>query len=173
MGAKSKGLNLRERTILDMAGKGHSAVDIAEKYSTSPEQIVMELDRLTKTVDWLSEAQKTKLLSHKLWKLVGDLEKAAEQSGFDPKRAEVLLKAIEAAMGQIERAQDRVGDNIERVEAAQARVFMEIIEKSLYHALGRLSKTFPELPREQIEDEFKESLLLVSMEYDAQERDEP
>jgi hypothetical protein len=65
-----------------------------------------------------------------------------------------------------------VGDEVSKVEAAQARVFMEIIEKSLYHALGKLSVQFPELPQAAIEDEFRESLVWVAAEFDARENDE-
>jgi hypothetical protein len=112
------------------------------------------------------------LLNNKLWRLIADLEEATKDSGFDPKQAEVYLKSLESAIGVVERASTKLGDEVSKVEAAQARVFMEIIEKSLYHALGKLSVQFPELPQAAIEDEFRESLVWVAAEFDARDNDE-
>jgi DNA-binding CsgD family transcriptional regulator len=161
-------LSKRDRDILRMVGEGQTAEEIAAKWGTSPARVAVLVDDITKSLDWLSEAQKFVLLNNKLWRLIADLEEATKDSGFDPKQAEVYLKS---SIGVVERASTKLGDEVSKVEAAQARVFMEIIEKSLYHALGKLSVQFPELPQAAIEDEFRESLVWVAAEFDARDNE--
>lgn len=164
-------LSKRDRDVLKLVGEGKTAEEIAATWGTSPAKIVTEVDRLTSSLDWLSNAQRFTLLMDKLWRLISDLEVAARDSGFDAKVSETYLKAIESAMGSIERATSSLGDEVERVEAFQAKVFMKIIEKAFYATVGSLKERYKDLPVEELEYAMRENIVWVAAEFDAEERD--
>ncbi|UXO93922.1 hypothetical protein Pan2_103 [Pseudanabaena phage Pan2] len=162
-----KGLSLRDNTILSMAYKGATAEDIAAELQVSPERVVMELNRLTGSIDWLSDLQQYRLTFHGLQSLVGNLRELAE-SGQDPHITKAYLDAIRLVFEQLEAQRARVDADIERVEAAQARKLMEIVDRSFYLTLGKLEARLEGsgIPRAEIEDAFRASLMVIAAEYD-------
>jgi len=165
--SKEKGLSLRDSKILTMATRGATAEQIGSELGIPAVRVVGEIDRLTKSLDWLSEIQRLKLATNALWSLLGEIKDLAE-SGHDEKMTKNYLDALKIAFDQIERQRDRADADIERVQNAQARVFVQIIENSFYHAIGVLATKFPDLPQEAIEGQFRESLQIVSAEYDSE-----
>lgn len=162
-------LSKRDNDLMSLSSKGETPDAIALKMGTSPERVVQEIDRLTKSLDWLSEAQKYVLLRHKLWTFVNDMEKATRDKGYDPKVAEAYLKGLESAINQVDRARDRLGDDMDRVERAQAGVLMDVVEKAFYASMGQLRAKFPDAPYKELEDAMRENLVWVAAEYDARE----
>lgn len=162
----TKGLSLRDSRIIELATKGYTAEQIGAELSIPPIRVVAEVDRLTKSMDWLTELQRLKLATRALWSLIGEIKDLAE-SGNDEKMTKNYLEALKIAFDQVDRQRQIAGADIERVEAAHARVFVEIIEKSFYHALGTLTAKMPDLPKDIIEEQFKESLSIVAADYDS------
>jgi hypothetical protein len=70
---------------------------------------------------------------------------------------------------RLDRRSEQVDADLDRVNNAQAKKMVEIVEKSLYHSLGVLAERFPDLPSVEIEEQFRDSLMVVSAEYDADE----
>ena len=165
------GLSLRDSSILTMAYRGMTAEEIGAELQVTPERISLEIDRLTKTVDWLSDLQKYKLAMHGLQSLIGALREKAE-SGNAPHLVKAYLDGLKMVFEQIAAQSAKVDGDIERVQNAQARKLLEIVDRSFYHALGKLEATFRDagVPREAIEQAFQDSIVMIAAEYD--ERDE-
>lgn len=163
----STGLSLRDKTLLDLAYRGHSAIEIGAELQVAPERVVLELDRLMGSVDWLSELQQYRLTFHGLRTLIGSLRERAE-AGQDAQLTKTYIDAIRLVFEQLEAQRARVDADIERVEAAQARKLMEIVDRSFYLTLGKLEARLEGLgiPRAEIEDAFRASLMIVAAEYD-------
>jgi len=163
----SSGLSLRDKTILDMAARGKTAEDIAVQLQVPAARVVQEMNRLTDTLDWLSELQELKLAMLSLKTLVGSLKGVAE-SGGDDKQTKNYIDALRLLFERLDRRSEQVDADIDRVNVAQAREMVLIVEKSLYHSLGVLSERFVDLPMAEIEQQFRESLLIVSADYDSE-----
>lgn len=165
------GLSLRDSTILTLAYKGATAEQIGAELQVSPERVAIELNRLTGSIDWLSDLQQYRLTFHGLQSLVGNLRELAE-SGQDAHITKAYLEAIRLVFEQLEAQRARVDADIERVEAAQARKLLEIVDRSFYHALGKLEATFRDagVPREAIEQAFQDSIVMIAAEYDEREQ---
>lgn len=163
------GLSLRDQKVLDLAYKGLTAEDIAAEVHAPVEVVVREIDRLTGTLDWLTDLQRMKLLTHGVQSLLGALKDKAE-SGQDALITAAYINAIKLAFDQLERQSAKIDADIERVENAQARVMLEIVEKSAYRALGRLEERFKErgVDPEEVELEFRSALMSTAHEYDEQ-----
>lgn len=163
------GLSMRDQKVLDLAYKGLTAEDIAAEVHAPVEVVVRELDRLTGTLDWLTDLQRMKLLTHGVQSLLGALKDKAE-SGQDALITTAYINAIKLAFDQLERQSAKIDADIERVENAQARVMLEIVEKSAYRALGRLEERFKEhgVDPEEVELEFRSALMSTAHEYDEQ-----
>lgn len=161
------GLTLRDRTILQMAYKGASADEIGAELQVAPERVALELDRITKSVDWLSDLQRYKLTMSGLQSLIGNLREKAE-AGQDPHLVKAYLDALRLTFDQLALQSEKVQNDIERVEAAQARKLMEIVDRSFYLTLGKLEARLEGsgIPRAEIEDAFRASLMVVAAEYD-------
>ena len=161
------GLTLRDRTLLQMAYKGASAAEIGAELQVAPERVALELDRITKSVDWLNDLQRYKLAMSGLQSLIGALRDKAE-SGADPQLVKSYIDALRLTFEQIEKQAERVDSQIERVEGAQARKLMEIVDRSFYLTLGKLEARLEGsgLPKAEIEAVFRESLLTIAREYD-------
>jgi DNA-binding CsgD family transcriptional regulator len=164
----SSGLYIRDRAILDMATAGKTSAEIAAHMETNPSRVVTELSRLTDTLDWLSELQELKLAMRSLKGLVGSLKEVAE-GGRDDKQTKNYIDALRLLFERIDNRSEKVDADLDRVRNAQARKMVEIVEKSLYHSLGVLGERFPDLPNAEIEGQFRESLVIVSAEYDSDE----
>lgn len=164
------GLSLRDQTILSMAYRGATAEEIGSELQVAPERVVLELNRLTASIDWLTDLQSYKLMFHGLQSLVGALRERAE-SGQDAHITKAYLEAIRLVFEQLEAQRAKVENDLERVEAAQARKLVEIVDRSFYHALGKLEATFKQagLPRETIEEAFQDSIVMIAAEYDERE----
>jgi len=165
--SKEKGLSLRDSKILTMATRGATAEQIGSELGIPAVRVVGEIDRLTKSLDWLSEMQEMALTMRALKALAGNLQELAE-SGHDDKQTRNYLDSLRLIFERLDKLQERAGSDIERVQNAQARVFVQIIENSFYHAIGVLATKFPDLPQEAIEEQFRESLQIVSAEYDSE-----
>jgi len=163
----SSGLSLRDKTILDMAARGKTAEDIAVQLQVPAARVAQEMNRLTDTLDWLSELQELKLAMLSLKTLVGSLKGVAE-SGGDDKQTKNYIDALRLLFERLDRRSEQVDADIDRVNVAQAREMVLIVEKSLYHSLGVLSERFVDLPMAEIEQQFRESLLIVSADYDSE-----
>ena len=163
----SSGLSLRDKTILDMAARGKTAEDIAVQLQVPAARVAQEMNRLTDTLDWLSELQELKLAMLSLKTLVGSLKGVAE-SGGDDKQTKNYIDALRLLFERLDRRSEQVDADIDRVNVAQAREMVLIVEKSLYHSLGVLSERFVDLPMVEIEQQFRESLLIVSADYDSE-----
>jgi len=157
----SSGLSLRDKTILDMAAKGRTADDIAVQLQVPAARVVQEIDRLTKTVDWLDESQRYKLLTHNLWSLMGKLKDVAE-SGSDAILTKGYLDTIRLAFEQVEKQRELAEFDLDRVNVAQSKALLQIVNLSFYATLEQLQGLFPAVPVEQVEAMFKDSLLAVS-----------
>jgi len=164
------GLSLRDSSILTMAYKGMSAEEIGAELQVAPERITLEIDRLTKSVDWLSDLQRYKLAMHGLQSLLGSLRDKAE-GGNDPHLVKAYLDGLKMVFDQIAAQSAKVDADIEKVQNAQARKLLEIVDRSFYHALGKLEATFKQagLPRETIEEAFQDSIIMIAAEYDERE----
>ena len=162
-------LSKRDNDILTLASKGETADTIAVKLGASAERVVQEIERLTKSLDWLSEAQKYVLLRHKLWTFVNEMEKATQDQGYDSKVAEAYLRGLESAINQVDRARDRLGNDMDRVERAQAGVLMDVVEKAFYASMGQLRVSFRDAPYKELEDAMRENLVWIAAEMDARE----
>jgi hypothetical protein len=157
----SSGLSLRDKTILDFAARGKTAEDIAVQLQVPAARVVQEIDRLTNTVDWLDETQRYKLLTHNLWSLMGKLKDVAE-SGVDPILTKGYLDTIRLAFEQVEKQRELAEFDLDRVNVAQAKALMQIVNLSFYATLEQLQGLFPGVPVEQVEAQFKDNLLAVS-----------
>jgi len=164
----SSGLSLRDKTILDFAARGKTAEDIAVQLQVPAARVVQEMNRLTDTLDWLSELQELKLAMLSLKTLVGSLKGVAE-SGGDDKQTKNYIDALRLLFERLDRRSEQVDADLDRVNNAQAKKMVEIVEKSLYHSLGVLAERFPDLPSVEIEEQFRDSLMVVSAQYDADE----
>ena len=100
--------------------------------------------------------------------LVGSLKEVAE-GGRDDKQTKNYIDALRLLFERIDNRSEKVDADLDRVRNAQARKMVEIVEKSLYHSLGVLGERFPDLPNAEIEGQFRESLVIVSAEYDSDE----
>ncbi len=158
---------MRDQKVLDLAYKGLTAEDIAAEVHAPVEVVVRELDKLTSTLDWLTDLQRMKLLTHGVQSLLGALKEKAE-SGQDALITTAYINAIKLAFDQLERQSAKIDADIERVENAQARVMLEIVEKSAYRALGRLEERFKAqgIDPEEVELEFRSALMSTAHEYD-------
>lgn len=165
-----KGLSLRDDQILTLAYKGLPAADIAAEVHASPEVIVQEIDRLTKSLDWLDELQKYRLTFHGLQSLLGKLKDRAE-SGQDAQQTKNYLDGIRLVFEQIEKQRLQVDADIDRVQAAQARVLMDIVDRAFYYTLGKLDKRLEGsgIPRSEVEDTFRLALMTIAAEMDEQD----
>jgi multidrug efflux pump subunit AcrB len=163
------GLSLRDDKILTLAYRGQSAEQIAAEVHAPVEVVIREIDRLTSSFDWLNDLQRYKLTFHGLQSLLGKLKDRAE-SGQDAQQTKNYLDAIRLVFEQLAQQQAKVDADIERVENAQARVMLEIVEKSAYRALGRLEERFKEygIDPEEVELEFRSALMSTAHEYDKQ-----
>jgi len=108
-----------------------------------------------------------KLAMLSLKTLVGSLKGVAE-SGGDDKQTKNYIDALRLLFERLDRRSEQVDADIDRVNVAQAREMVLIVEKSLYHSLGVLSERFADLPMAEIEQQFRESLLIVSADYDSE-----
>ncbi len=161
------GLSLRDHTILSMAYRGATAEEIGAELQVAPERVVLELNRLTASIDWLSDLQSYKLMFHGLQSLVGALRERAE-SGQDAHITKAYLEAIRLVFEQLEVQRAKVENDLERVEGAQARKLMEIVDRSFYLTLGKLEARLEGsgVPKAEIEAVFRDSLLTIAREYD-------
>ena len=57
-------LSKRDKIILDMAGEGKTAEQIAEVTNFPVTKVTLEIDRLLRSQDWLSDFQRIRLLVH-------------------------------------------------------------------------------------------------------------
>jgi hypothetical protein len=163
------GLSMRDQKVLDLAYKGLTAEDIAAEVHAPVEVVVRELDRLTGTLDWLTDLQRMKLLTHGVQSLLGALKDKAE-SGQDALITTAYINAIKLAFDQLERQSAKIDADIAVVQNAQAKVLVDIVDRAFYHTLGKLEGRFKEmgLPREEIEQVFQQSIMTVAAEIDAQ-----
>ena len=166
--SKEKGLSLRDSKILTMATRGATAEQIGSELGIPAVRVVGEIDRLTKSLDWLSEMQEMALTMRALKALAGNLQELAE-SGHDDKQTRNYLDSLRLIFERLDKLQERAGSDIERVQNAQARVFVDMIERSFFHAMGALSQRFPDADRKALEEQFRESLMIVSAEYEQED----
>ncbi len=159
------GLSLRDKAIIDGAARGKTAEEIAEELQVPAARIVQELDRLTKTIDWLSETQRWKLLTHSLWQLLGKLKDLAE-SGADALITKGYLDTIRLAFEQVEKQRELAQLDLDKVNEAQAKALMKIVSLSFYATLEQLQTMYPDQSAEEIEARFRDNLVLVAAEFD-------
>lgn len=161
------GLSLRDNQILTLAYKGVPAADIAVEVHASPEVVVREIDRLTKSLDWLDDLQKYRLTFHGLQALLGKLKDRAE-SGQDAQQTRNYLDAIRLVFEQLETQRQKVDADFDRVQVAQAKVLMDIVDRAFYFTLGKLDKRLEGsgIPRSEVEDTFRVALMTIAAELD-------
>lgn len=164
----ANGLSLRDRMILDGAARGKTAEEISQDLQIPAARVTQEIDRLTKTVDWLDEAQRWKLLTHNLWQLMGKLKDLAE-SGADALITKGYLDTIRLAFEQVEKQRELAQLDLDKVNEAQARVLMDIVERAFYATLGQLSERYPNVQNLEIEAAFKDNLVLVAADFDSKD----
>jgi hypothetical protein len=166
----NSGLSLRDQKVLDLAYKGYTAEEIAAEVHAPPETVVRELDRLTGSLDWLTDLQRMKLLTHGVQSLLGALKEKAE-SGHDALITTAYINAIKLAFDQLERQSAKIDADIERVQAAQARVLVDIVDRAFYFTLGKLEKRLEGsgIPRAEVEDTFRGALVAIAAELDAED----
>jgi len=162
----ANGLSLRDKAILDGAARGKTAEEISQELQVPAARVVQELDRLTKTVDWLDEAQRWKLLTHNLWQLMGKLKDLAE-SGADALITKGYLDTIRLAFEQVEKQRELAQLDLDKVNEAQAKVLMDIVERAFYATLGQLSERYPNVENSEIEAAFKDNLVMVAADFDS------
>lgn len=161
----NNGLSLRDKAILDGAARGKTAEEISQELQVPAARVVQELDRLTKTVDWLDEAQRWKLLTHNLWQLMGKLKDLAE-SGADALITKGYLDTIRLAFEQVEKQRELAQLDLDKVNEAQAKALMKIVSLSFYATLEQLQAMYPDQSAEAIEARFRDNLVLVAAEFD-------
>ena len=166
--SKEKGLSLRDSKILTMATRGATAEQIGSELGIPAVRVVGEIDRLTKSLDWLTELQELKLTMAALKSLVGSIQEQAE-SGHDDKISKVYVDALRLLFERIDKQSERADLDLEKVSSAHARKFMEIIEKSFYATLATLRERYPSIEGDEIERVFQENVLMVSAEFDRDE----
>lgn len=170
MASKGSGLSLRDDKILSLAYKGLTAEDIAAEVNAPVETIVREIDRLTGSLDWLDDLQKYRLTFHGLQALLGKLKDRAE-SGQDAQQTKNYLDAIRLTFEQLEQQRQKVDADIDRVQVAQAKVLMDIVDRAFYFTLGKLDKRLEGsgIPRSEVEDTFRGALMTIAAELDDQD----
>jgi len=169
MASTGTGLSIRDKKLLDLAYRGLSAQDISAEVHAPVEVVTQELDRLTGSLDWLNDLQKYRLTFHGLQALLGKLKERAE-SGQDAQQTKNYLDAIRLTFEQLEQQRLRVDADIDRVQAAQAKVLMDIVDRAFYYTLGKLEKKLEGsgIARSEVEDTFRGALMAISAELDAE-----
>lgn len=164
------GLSIRDNKILTLAYRGHTAAEIAAEVHAPEATVVFELDRLTGSLDWLTDLQKYRLTFHGLQALMGKLKERAE-SGQDAQQTKNYLDAIRLTFEQLEAQRARVDADIDRVQAAQAKVLMDIVDRAFYYTLGKLEKKLEGsgIARSEVEDTFRGALMAIAAELDEQD----
>lgn len=170
MAGTGTGLSIRDKRILDLAFKGLTIAEIADEVHTTEASVALEIDRLTGSLDWLSELQVYRLSFHALQGLLGKLKDRAE-SGQDAHQTKNYLDAIRLVFEQLEKQRAQVDADIDRVQAAQAKVLMDIVDRAFYYTLGKLEKRLEEsgVPRAEVEDTFRGALVAIAAELDAED----
>ena len=161
-------LSKRDKIILDMAGEGKTAEQIAEVTNFAVTKVTLEIDRLLRSQDWLSDFQRIRLLLHSYYNLKGELEKKAYEDG-DAKSATDLIRLLRDMADLVDRMSQRNDANIEKVQSAHAKAMMLMVENSFLKALSSLKKQFPELDEQKVEEEFRWHLLEQAAQYDEAE----
>lgn len=161
-------LSKRDKIILDMAGEGKTAEQIAEVTNFPVTKVTLEIDRLLRSQDWLSDFQRIRLLLHSYYNLKGELEKKAYEDG-DAKSATDLIRLLRDMADLVDRMSQRNDANIEKVQSAHAKAMMLMVENSFLKALSSLKKQFPELDEQKVEEEFRWHLLEQAAQYDEAE----
>lgn len=103
----------------------------------TPEQVMVRTGQLLNADDWLTAAQQDQLVTLKMRQLVVELESQPRTT----RNAEVLIRALEAVGGRLDKRAAATERDLSTLYAFQGAVMLDAIQKALEHMRDALAKT--------------------------------
>jgi len=165
--AKKKELALRDRSLLEAAANGMSAVEMSEKFGMSAIEAAARVRELLAEHSIWDEIEERKLLMQSLYFMKEKIENFDIDLGADnaPKFVESYMKLVTTINDLLER-QNRISEEeMNAISKAQARVMMEIIAKGYMKARAWLEAEYGQFVQvAELDRVFEEGMLEASYE---------
>lgn len=144
--------------------------EIAELTGLEPIQVAQRTKELLSSIDILDihERRAKLIIQLEIW--ADDMaERIPEASD---KYAAGILNAVgsikKTVLAELKAQQKESSGEVVALQARYAQQMVKIVESSYYKQLGRLQERFPDVPVEDLEEEFRETMREVAKEYDAE-----
>lgn len=164
----ANGLSARDERLVKFAIKRMSPAEVEIQTGWPAEVVARETRRLLESYDSVyDDRQQLQLMKLVQARHVARLESEAEDGNKDSWKP--LLDGLKNWQSQIENSMKRTDADLEKVNAAQARVLLDIVQSSFDRTLGALKERYPEISVDEIEETFRTHLVAVATEREERE----
>lgn len=161
----ANGRTAREEKIIKAMVAGTSPAALAVDTGWDEALITREYHRIASEFDTvMDDRQQLQVNKIVLRRHIARLEVEAEEGNKDAWKP--LVDAVARQNQQIDKSLDRTQEDLEKVNAAQARVLLDIVQSSFDRTLGALKERYPEISVEEVEETFRTHLVAVAAERD-------
>lgn len=159
-------VSARETRLMNYAIAGTPPTQVADETGWPLELIIRETHRLASEFDNVyDDRMQLQFNKQVLREHIGRLQDEAKDGNKDSWKP--LIDAVARQNQQIDKSLERAQADLEKVNSAQARAMMQIIQSSFDRTLGELQARYPDTSSDEIEASFRGHLTAVASEWDS------